>query len=73
MRIFRRISYLFGARDREIIRLRQQITWLTNHLDARGIKLREAQEQVEQLKDEMDSCLKYAFENSERKNRVWPN
>lgn len=67
--IFRRLSYLLGARDREIVRLQQQVSRLTDWLDERGIELRESQDLAERLNDEIDVCLRYSFEATERKGR----
>jgi len=67
MRLFRYLPNPWLARDRKILHLQQHVSRLTDRYDARGIELREAQEQVERLKAELDACLRYSFEVSERR------
>ena len=66
-RILRYLPNPWLERDRQIERLKKQVHHLVNRYDQRGIELREAQEQVERLKAELDACLRYSFEVSERR------
>lgn len=67
MSILRYLPNPWMVRDRKILHLQQHISRLTDRYDARGIELREAQEEIERLRAECDACLRYSFEVSERR------